>query len=531
MSVQEKALGFAQKLWNDFKAFTPGQKAATTAAILALVVGGVLFSTWKSKPNYAPLYTNLAASDAQAIIDKLNAAGTPYQLGGDGTSISVPQDKVYTSRIALSADGLPGSTQNGYDLLDQEGVTTSEFKQQVDYQRAVEGELDKTIMSVNGINNAQVHLAIPQQDVFNDGSQKPTASVLLTTAANAQLTSEQVQSIAYLVSSAVPQMDATAVTITDQKGQILNSPDSTFNGTAGSSGQDTQTADYDSRIKTQLQGMIDTVLGPGHAQVVYNAVLDYDKKTTTSNQYTLASGSPLVPLSVQTSSEKYSGTQAGTGGVLGANPTPSAAAVPGGGADSYTKNDGTVNNPYGTVQETVQTAPGAVKQQNVSVVLDAAVPAANVQAIQNLVSSAIGLNTQRGDTINVQALAFSTAAQTQQQAADAAAAQAAAAKAAKDRQASLIKEAAVAGVALITIITFLVMRRRKRKKAAAPPAEEFEAWWDDPYLPTTPEATAPEAEELAAELSEAQARRRALITLANEQPDDVARVLSSWLNS
>jgi flagellar M-ring protein FliF len=527
--MKEKALSFAQKAWNDFKAFTPGQKAATFSAIVALVVGGFLYSSWKGKPDYAPLYSNLAASDAQAIIDKLNSAGTPNKLSADGSAILVPKDKVYSSRIALSAAGLPGNSNGGYSLLDREGVTTSEFKQQVDYQRAVEGELQKTIEAINGINAASVHLAIPQQNVFNDGSQKPTASVLLTTAPNIQLSPEQVQSIAYLVSSSVPNMDATAVTITDQKGTILNSPDSGF-GAGGASAQDTATTAYNQQILTKLQPMIDKVVGVGHSQISYNATLNYDKTTTETNNWLIPTGSPL-PVSEQTQSENYSGNQASSGGVLGASPTPSTANGLGGNG-SYSKTSRTVNNPVGTEKQTTQTAPGTLKEQNVSVVLDSTVPAAEVAQIQQLVASAIGYDANRGDTINVQAMKFDNSAQTAQQAADAAAAKAAAAKAAKANQQALIKEGAIAGVALIALIVFLLRRRKSRKKGE-PHTDDFDgAWWDDPYLPVAPEAPImAEPEELAAEISEAQARRRALVTLAQEQPDDVARVLSSWLNS
>jgi flagellar M-ring protein FliF len=530
--MKEKALNFAQKAWNDFKAFTPGQKAATIAAIAALVVGGFLYSSWKGSPQYAPLYSNLAATDAQSIIDKLNSAGTPYKLSGDGTTISVPKSKVYSSRIALSAQGLPNGSQGGYDLLNQIGVTTSEFMQQVDYQRAVEGELAKTIEAINGITAASVHLAIPQQNVFNDGTQKPTASVLLTTAASAQLTSEQVQSIAYLVSSSIPDMDPTAVTITDQKGNVLNSPDGAF-GPGGTSSQDTKTADYNTQRTAGIQSIVDKIVGAGHSQVAYNATLNWDQTSTETQQYLVPSGTASAPpVSVQTSSERYKGGAGGGGGVLGASPTPSTANGYLGGNGSYSKDQGTIDYGLGTEKNNTKVAPGTLKQQNVSIALDTNVPAATVATIQQLVSSYLGINAQRGDTLQVQALKFDNSQQQAQQAADAAAAKAAAAKAAKANQQALIKEGAIAGVALIALLVFF-LRRRKKKKAALLHTDDYDTagWWDDQYLAAA-EAPAPvEAEEINAEISEAQARRRALITLAQEQPDDVARVLSSWLNS
>src|SRR5215213_6808012 len=120
-----------------FGSFSIGQKAATVCTVLVLAVGGYAFSTWAARPSYAPLYSNLAATDASAIVDKLKAGGTPYQLADGGQTILVPQDKVYELRLTMSGEGLPAGKDTGYSLLDKQGVTTSEFMQHVDYQRAL----------------------------------------------------------------------------------------------------------------------------------------------------------------------------------------------------------------------------------------------------------------------------------------------------------------------------------------------------------------------------------------------------------
>src|SRR3978361_1727251 len=143
----------AQRLWRGFLAFTPGQKAVTIAAILALTIGGYIFSSWASKPSYAPLFTNLATTDASAIVDKLNSNKTPYKLGAGGTEILVPEKEGYSLPLTISSSGLPTSGSSGYSLLDKEGVTTSEFKQRIDFQRALEGELDRTIKSISGVTD------------------------------------------------------------------------------------------------------------------------------------------------------------------------------------------------------------------------------------------------------------------------------------------------------------------------------------------------------------------------------------------
>ena len=144
-----------------FKSFTPGQKAVTLAAVLALVIGGYFFATWASKPSYSILFNNLSTKDASAIVESLQKSGSSYELANDGQTILVPQDQVDNLRLQLSGEGLPGDSDTGYALLDQQGITTSDFMQHVDYQRAMEGELANTIKSIDGVEADTVHLVLP----------------------------------------------------------------------------------------------------------------------------------------------------------------------------------------------------------------------------------------------------------------------------------------------------------------------------------------------------------------------------------
>src|SRR5690242_557086 len=148
--------------------FTTGQKVVSVLVLAGLLLGGFAFARWASAPTYAPLFSNLASSDASAIVDKLNSSSVPYKLTDGGQTIMVPQDQVYAERLKMSGAGLPSAKNTGYSLLDQQGVTASQFQQQVAYQRALEGELSNTIEAIGGVQTAIVHLAIPQQDVFLD---------------------------------------------------------------------------------------------------------------------------------------------------------------------------------------------------------------------------------------------------------------------------------------------------------------------------------------------------------------------------
>ena len=202
--------------------FTAGQKTVTALVVVGLIVGAYLFSGWASKPSYTPLFSNLAASDASAITDKLTAAKEPYKLADGGSTILVPQKDVYQLRLDMAKANLPTGGVSGYSLLDKGGITTSQFQQNVEYQQALEGELTKTIEAIDGVNAAVVHVVLPSNDVFTDDSSKPTASVLVTTDPSKPLGASQVQAIVHLVASSVEGLDPNNVTVADSQGDILS---------------------------------------------------------------------------------------------------------------------------------------------------------------------------------------------------------------------------------------------------------------------------------------------------------------------
>jgi flagellar M-ring protein FliF len=526
--VKDKALETAQRFWRGFLAFTPGQKAVTIAAILALSVGGYLFSSWASKPDYAPLFTNLAPSDASSIIDKLNTTKTPYQLAANGTEILVPQKQVYNLRLTMSSAGLPSSGSTGYSLLDKEGITTSEFKQQVDYQRALEGELDKTIKSINGVADAAVHLAIPQQTVFDDGTQKPTASVLITTTPGTQLASAQVQSVINLVSSSVPSLTADQVSVSDSNGHVLSAA-GTAGGLTVSSDRAQMTQQYEQQLNNSAQSIVDKLVGPGHSQVSTIADLNFDKSTINSHTYTYASGVP--PLSEQSSGEAYgpgAGASAG-GGALGANSaTPKVSSSTGG---AYSNSAITRDNAVGDQTTNTTTAPGNVRSVSIAVLLDKNSSQVDQAQIKSLVAAAVGLNPKRGDTISVEVAPFDTTAA---DAANKAAAKASAAIAASKQSAAMMSMVKTGGVILLVVIivvaTFIASRRRKGEDD---PQDDLDAFLstlrDDPgSLPPAPEDIVPAK---GREAQQAAHRQQQLSELADNDPAEVARLLRNWLNA
>src|SRR4051795_6128421 len=144
--------GTLERARSTFSTISLGQKVVIGLLLAGLVLGGVFFTRWITAPTMAPLFSNLASTDASAIVDQLNTDGVPYELADGGATIMVAQDKVNSERLAMSGKGLPASNSTGYSLLDQQGITTSEFQQQVTYQRALEGELSKTLEALDGVN-------------------------------------------------------------------------------------------------------------------------------------------------------------------------------------------------------------------------------------------------------------------------------------------------------------------------------------------------------------------------------------------
>jgi flagellar M-ring protein FliF len=516
-----------RKVGDTFKSFTPGQKAVTIVAILALVIGGYLFATWAAKPSYAPLFNNLSSKDASAIVESLQGSGTPYELANGGATIMVPQDQVYDLRLQLSGEGLPGESDTGYALLDQQGITTSEFMQQVSYQRALEGELSSTIKSIEGVEAATVHLVIPQKDVFADDQSKTTASVLVQSAPNKPLAAQQVQAIVHLVASSVEGLDPTQVTVAGADGRILSTGGGAAVATGGDSGAESQTVAFQNRLNASLQSMLDSVVGPGNAVVTTTAELDFDQTETTTETYT---ADPALPaLSERIQREAYNGNGTGQGGVLG----PDNIQVPNGaaGAGQYEQSDTTRNNALNKTTEARRSAPGRIKRLNAAVMLNSTVAGTIDPAqIQQLVSVAAGIDPTRGDAVAVAAMPFDTSAA---EAAQTALAQSAAAEQAA-KQESLLKTAGM--VLVVLILLFLAWRasRRAKKRKALTPAElahleRMQAALEQQRLAElnavipSPAIEAPVYDESRDE------RQREIEQMVEEQPEEVAALLRGWL--
>jgi flagellar M-ring protein FliF len=444
--------------------FTAGQKAMTAIAIVAVLVGGYLFSTWASKPNYTPLFSNLAATDASAITDKLTSAKEPFTLADGGATILVPNKDVYQLRLDMAKDNLPTGGTSGFALLDKGGVTTSQFQQNVEYQQALKEELVKTVEAIDGVKAAVVNIVVPPDDVFSTDATKSTASVLVTTDPNNPLSATTVQAIVHLVSSSVEGLSPSDVTVADSTGAVLSAPGVDGGVDSATSLRDQQTSAYEQRVSASVVNLLQPLVGAGHVIVQVSANLNYDSQNTTSESYVQPSpGSTPIPLSQTKSVEVYSGAGQNSSGILGpdniAVPAASAAASPG----SYQSGSSTTDNAIGRVVQQVTTAPGTVQHLSVAVLLDSTAAAkVNTAQVTSLVTNAAGLLTSRGDSVQVSSMPFDQTTTKANQKALAAAAK-------SKSMSSLIGYAKDAIIGLIVLaLVFLFMRRAKKAAQRSP---------------------------------------------------------------
>ena len=496
-------------------AISPSQRVVILAAIGVFGIVAFVFYGWLTTPSYSILYTNLDDASLAKVINQLNTLKAPYKL--NGSQVMVPMSDLYLDRAKLASAGVGGqAVPPGWELFDSQSITASSFTQQVDYQRALEGELDKTLVTLAGVQGATVNLAIPQETVFTSNQPAPTASVVLDT--TQPLPASEVHTVVFIVSSAVQGLTGNNVTVADSSGNVLAAPGQ---GGVGATADDqaAQTEAVDASLTSDVQHLVTTATGKAGA-VVVRAVLNFNQQTTQVQTYNPAT---TVPATQATSTETLTGSPsavAGVVGVTGGLPTSSTST-----ATSYAKSDNTVT--YNAGQEVTSTtvAPGQVEKMSVGIVVDDGTkthtPAPDTTKLTQLVSAALGLDTGRGDTINVTAVPF-----------PANAAKPAVTAPSGQGLTSLVTQVAAAAV-LVIVAFFLLLMARGRRKLRGDPLE---------IAAVARQAMGPAG---AAGLATGEHRgmlgsasgnlpavvspRQDVMDLVTRQPEEIAVVLRSWL--
>lgn len=387
-----------------------GVSAAVAAALIALT-----FNLGKSPQ--ALLYANLDLKEASSITQALDQAGIKYEAKGDGSTIFVSRDKVGSTRMLLAGKGLPSSGSVGYEIFDQtNALGQTDFVQNLNRQRALEGELARTIRSQDWVNFARVQLSMPKRELFEEAPQPHTAAVTIGVTGRTP-NAEQVRALQNLVASSVPGLTPEKVTIVDQKGKLLGGgQDGDSQGAAG----DERRTEVEESIRRKVRDLIEGVVGPGKVRVNVTADLDLSQVTVQEKKY---DPDGQVVRSNQTSEENAQESDQGDGQVTVANNVPGGTQTqPANNAPTSTssKRDATTNYEISSLDTTTITAPGQIKRLSVAVAVDGSqtvgkdgklgpyVPrnAEEMRRIEDLVRSAVGFSEPRGDKVTVYNVKF-----------------------------------------------------------------------------------------------------------------------------
>lgn len=513
------------------------------AALLAVLAALTL---WSSHGDYKVLYANLSDKDGGAIIAQLSQMNVPYRYTEGGGAILVPADKVHDLRLKLASAGLPKGSVVGYELMDGAKFGQTQFQERLTFQRGLEGELTRSITAMPSVQNARVHLALPNQNGFFREQQKPSASVMLSLYPGRTLDRAQVAGIVHLVSSSVPEMNPKAVSVLDQTGTLLSGAQDAASG----SGLDAQQLQYVNQIEAsytkRILDILEPVVGRDNLRAQVTADLDFSQTESTSEEFKPNQGPDAQATVRSMQSSEQSGSQgAGPSGIPGAasNQPPVAATAPVSGASgplqaaqaggqSNSTRSAVTNYEVDKTVKVTRNATGTVKRLNAAVVVNhitktdakgknTTVPltSAELENLNTLVRESIGFKQERGDSVKVINAPFKVEA------------------APKDdtpiwkqpQTLDLLRAGVVpAALALVALVIIFTLIRPALKAALQPlpapePREALAVVDDKESLPEEQELLRIESPKVSAHLASAR-------TFAKENPSAVANIVRGWVN-
>lgn len=389
--------------------------------IAAVGVGGGLtaFSRWSQERDFKPLYTNLAAEDAGALVGKLKEGGIEYRLGESGSVILVSSERVAEARLAMASAGLPKSGRIGFELFDKANFGASDFAEQVNYHRAIEGELERSVMSIAEVEQARVHLTLAKESLYSESRQPAKASVLVKLRPGARLSSQNIAAICQLTASAVPELSTDQVALVDTNGTLLSRPRRSMPGEGAESSE--AALEYRRSIEKDLQNKIaatlDPILGMEHFRAGVSAEVDVTSADQSEEVYDSQKSAVLTS---QTTHDGPASPLA-AGGVPGTAsnlPRPTAAASAPTGAGNYSRKTESVTYQPSRIVKHTKIPQGAVTKLSLSVLVDHTLrwegskrvveppPADKLKVIHDLVAAAVGFSIDRGDQLVVESFPF-----------------------------------------------------------------------------------------------------------------------------
>lgn len=472
--------------------------------LAALIVVSVLNSRG---PRMQALFTGLDPKDAAEVVARLEKEKVPYKLEAGGSAVLVAARDVHKMRLVLAAEGLPNGGSIGFELMDRTNIGATDFERRVNYLRALQGELARTIMQIDAVEAARVHIVIPEQSLFVSKAQPATAAVMIKIRPLAEIDRGQVRGIANLVSKSVEGLKPEEVTIIDFTGKVLSS-DYGIQAADRQAGSFLEVkTNFQKDLERSVQTLLERALGAGNVVARVSADMNFDQTTVTRNLFTPASDGGGLARSVKELQEVFQGTGAQSGGVPGVPsnvPGYSGTTGAGGGNSSYERSETVKNVEINEVREQTVVAPGSVKRLSVAVIVNRDLTAAEKAAIENTIASAVGIDPKRQDTISVTGMQFDTSLVDQL-------------KKEMEQPKTAARDPrfifAGAGLGAFILVAVAVMSMRRRKKTVEPVAE----------------IQAQPFPEMTADIGPNSRAKEQIEKLVKQNPEGVAQLLKTWL--
>ena len=480
------ALARLRRLWDEL---TLTQRIVIGSVGAGMVVLLVLVTGWAAEPEYTVLYANLEPADASSIVDRLRGDQVPYEVGDGGRTIRVPQDRVHELRLSMAADGLP-SSGTGYELLDANKLGWTDFVQKFQHQRALEGDIARTIQTIDEVQSARVHLVMPEPSLFVSQEKPATASVVLHLRPGARLAPGQIAGVVHLVSSAVEGLDPERVTLLDTNGTLLASPheDSLVGVT---SDQLSIVQAVEKELTSKVQSLLETVLGANKSVVRIAAEMDFAHAESTTESFD--ADNPVVRSEDRSTTSNPDGSQTETA---------------------------TTNYEISKKVERKTAPAGKIGRVTASVFVDGTytdgedgarvyVPRTAEEMIkfENIIKTAIGFDAKRGDALTVENIAFDSTVHDHEMD-----------QMEKSERVHMLMEVGsrVGSLLLVAAALFLLVRWVRRSTLFSPPAQESQLSAGASVAALLPPV-------------ETEPLKDKIVELARNRPEDVSRLLRIWL--
>lgn len=410
-----------KQLLEPFLALSQGKRLIVGAVALISILAFAALILVANKTDYRPLFANLTTEDAGEIVKKLKDQKVPYQISADGKAILVPSDKVYELRLSLASEGLPQGGGVGFEIFDRKNFGVTEFVQKLNFQRALQGELSRTIAQLAGVEQARVHLVIPEKSLFKESEKPATAAVVLKMKSNRTLRESEVQGVVHLVSSAIEGMDPEHVSVLDSRGKILSKTGPTDAAARMTSSMQEAQRSYEKNLEDKLQTLLDKVVGTGKSVARVSASLEFKQVEKYEERY---DPETAAVRSEQRSEEKLGSTSVATG-VPGVQANLGRTSPGTGTAGGGSKSDETLNYEVSRTTARIVEPVGQLSKVSVAILVDGKYEAPvgakagaqekakyqprtpdELQKIEALVKSSVGFNSERGDQVTVANIPF-----------------------------------------------------------------------------------------------------------------------------